>query len=1443
MHAEQQTALDSIFLFCFISHFLRSGKRPFVGCRRCMHGRLHACMHAGPHACMQAEIRRGPPGAGSHLAADNTRSSSSKSRSNISSKSSSRKMAAVDSGAAASSSGSKQQQPASSGWDELFARVTSGLDEGPPAMLSRVHAAALAARGALHGFGGIAGQQQQDQLGSAAAAAAAAAAELKGGGYDLSDSLLPAAAPAVSFGLRDGLAASLARYTRECRRLRSQGLLTDGLCWADVPAAAAAAAAAGSSSEASDAAAAGQQLQQQERLVGLEGSSSGVDVAAFRGLRLLYQQVALEARKAAEASQQQLLAAVDMERDLKGWAAAKAAIMQQLSLLPAAADTLALAGDSQEGGGGPQLQEQPHACLSPHPLLTQPEHELLFALPGLRLLQQQQDGRGLALLLQQLPAAAAAAAASAAVESEKPSALVSRSVCLPASLLDSWGVWTPEQQQHCSNWLRLLLGILRCVEAWRGGPPRERRGPLLWLVVCNALAALEEDRRLAAGAPDLLLQASKAAAAARGMGEQLCCSIDSVLPWLQLAAAEETGGDPAEVTPGSLWWPAIYLAFRSGDILCLLCLGAGAFLPSACCSFAAAAAAAIAAAAADPSAAAQQQQGQEQEQQAACFKEFGAYPPMLPFVCRQLVVLLLQTSVGAVLRNAADKEGQLAADALKAFLAAFPEAAALAPEATTARAWSDCFVLYPPQQQHQQQQQDEEEQRRQQQDDEQQTDAHLLLLLSLLRPDLWPPLRLSETLQQVTQEDFLHYKLMLLLAQAQQQQQQQQQVEATLLRGLRALVSKVKLQGPQFFDPQREQQQLAAAAAAEGGLLQQQQLLHSGWMDPQQHFAAALHVNFTFAWLLSLCGGFIDALLWLLRSYPFLRRVAMLLLQLCYRLGCFESAALLHLSSDALHEAAQAADGLAAAAPAAAAAAAAAAGGASAGAAGVAAGAAAAGGLPWADEGWALEWQERRAPSEGPMAEFLAEDMAEVIGSTFGCTDTASVKLVNRLLFAEEPVTKGLDGELRHAARGKLKAVLLAAIDGGLAGSDPVTKVTVLSLLPLFWSVPLLPAVVREAYSLLTRPGVLVGDSDAAEGDLPPGLLEALLLASQPQQQLRPQQHRFLANFSSSSSSSEPYRLEDELWGSYFVLMDADPTTTTSSRKGSPWAEFDIDAVGMGSSSSSSSSESEELLLRRQQLEERPFFFLLYCALRQEARRRGDLKTAFAAAWLMTDLRSAADTLADALSSQLFSDFTSEASVQRKELRAFFLRASSVLQRSSARLPRSLKLLAARGLFVCLLSGERFYEAMHAFNSMQRELRLLPDAREEIAAYFDSPHDPRLLAGLLDALVFLLEQLLAQGYLLENLLPFERLLTFHLGSRMLLGETHLTSGLLAAAAAAAAAVAAAAVGGTSNPRHSARQQFGALEAAAAGEQRDRDKTAEEFGKSAAADEAGNRAEC
>ena len=118
-------------------------------------------------------------------------------------------------------------------------------------------------------------------------------------------------------------------------------------------------------------------------------------------------------------------------------------------------------------------------------------------------------------------------------------------------------------------------------------------------------------------------------------------------------------------------------------------------------------------------------------------------------------------------------------------------------------------------------------------------------------------------LQQVTQEDFLHYKLVLLLAQA-QQQQKEQQLEATLLRGLRALVCKVKLQGPLFFDPQQQQLGLSQQQ-------QQQQQQQQGWTDPQHRISSALHVNFTYAWLLTLCGGVIDALLWLLNTYPFLR--------------------------------------------------------------------------------------------------------------------------------------------------------------------------------------------------------------------------------------------------------------------------------------------------------------------------------------------------------------------------------------------------------------------------------------------------------------------------------------------------------------------------------------------------------------------------------------------
>ncbi|CDJ44841.1 hypothetical protein, conserved [Eimeria tenella] len=621
-----------------------------------------------------------------------------------------------------------------------------------------------------------------------------------------------------------------------------------------------------------------------------------------------------------------------------------------------------------------------------------------------------------------------------------------------------------------------------------------------------------------------------------------------------------------------------------------------------------------------------------------------------------------------------------------------PTAAALSPEATTARSWSDCFVLHPPQQQQQQQE-----------DGAERTDPHLLLLLSLLRPDLWPPLKLSDTLQQVTQEDFLHYRLMLLLAQDQQQQQQQQQrgSDGFLLRGLRSLVSKVKLQGPLFFDPQQQHMEFAAAAAAGhgGGVLHRlQQQQQQPWCDPQQRIAAALHVNFTYAWLLTLCGGLIDALLWLLRTYPFLRRVALVLLLLCYRFGCFESAALLHLSSEALRQAAEAACGApAAAGPGASAAA---------GFDSAAAAAAAAGGGPWSDEAWAVERQQQGAPGEGPLATFLAEDLAAAIGSTFGCTDTPAAQLASRLLFAAVP-SPAPTGLLRCSARAQLKALLLAAMDRGLLGTAPLAKVFALSLLPLFWSVPLLPAVVREAYGALTRPGVLLGEGEAG---MSAGLLETLLLQEPEQQLRRPQQQRLVADCSSSSSSSGQRaapisRLEDELWGSYFVLLDADSSSSSSSSKkgsGSPWADFDCEPT---TDSSSSSSSSEELQQRRRLLEEHPFIFLLHCALRHEAKRRGDLRAAVAASWLLTDERNAAEALTDALSSQLFADFNTENSHQRRELKAFFLHAFNVLKRSSARVPRRLDLLAARGLFFSLLSSERFFEAMHAFNNMQQQLR------------------------------------------------------------------------------------------------------------------------------------------
>ena len=186
-----------------------------------------------------------------------------------------------------------------------------------------------------------------------------------------------------------------------------------------------------------------------------------------------------------------------------------------------------------------------------------------------------------------------------------------------------------------------------------------------------------------------------------------------------------------------------------------------------------------------------------------------------------------------------------------------------------------------------------------------------------------------------------------------------------------------------------------------------------------------------------------------------------------------------------------------------------------------------------------------------------------------------------------------------------------------------------LQLLPLFCSVPLLPAVLRESFGALGKQGILLGDADATEGDLLPGLLEDLLLRHQPQQ-LLPQQQRFTGDFSSSSTSNSERnglqcRLEEELWGSYFVLLDTGRSINSKKNSGSPWEDFDCDIlVDNNSRSSSSSCCNEELQQRRQLLEVRPFLFLLYCALRQEAKRRGDLRICLSASWLMTDKRCAA---------------------------------------------------------------------------------------------------------------------------------------------------------------------------------------------------------------------------
>lgn len=450
-------------------------------------------------------------------------------------------------------------------WGELVGRVSCG-DAAPPARIPSVHAAALAFKAAL----------QQLSPPSAGVAASGFAS------FALPKTALPAPDALGSLPQNGGLSAALAKYARACKRLAAPGGSLFLFEEEDSPA-------SGADSPPQPVKDAGTTAFPQSAT-----SFYGVDVAAFASLRRQSEKVGAAARRAALAAAAQTAAAAALEEDLRDWRLQRSELVRDwLSLQTEAAASLAeldvraeklaslatttdsakavfAAGSGLAGPSG-----------KPHPLLTHVENQLLLALRADVPLSGEEMQRRLPFhLFLQLPAAAVEAAAASAMEFSLPSAKTAADVALPPCQLDGWGACSPSQTFQFGSLVLLLLATLQTL---RESPQQQREGrssssafasaaaePLDAFIRCG-LAVLEDDRRKACGAPDLLRETSELLCQRLdGANSVFCCGCFLALPWLQQAAAELSALNAAETEAPfgeGLWWLAVYAAFRAGDLL------------------------------------------------------------------------------------------------------------------------------------------------------------------------------------------------------------------------------------------------------------------------------------------------------------------------------------------------------------------------------------------------------------------------------------------------------------------------------------------------------------------------------------------------------------------------------------------------------------------------------------------------------------------------------------------------------------------------------------------------------------------------------------------------------------------------------------------------------------------------------------------------------------
>ncbi|KFG99431.1 hypothetical protein TGVAND_276890 [Toxoplasma gondii VAND] len=315
-------------------------------------------------------------------------------------------------------------------------------------------------------------------------------------------------------------------------------------------------------------------------------------------------------------------------------------------------------------------------------------------------------------------------------------------------------------------------------------------------------------------------------------------------------AADGDAGESEKDERDAIWWRAVYYAFRTADIKCLIALGAGDFLPSGGCTFEQACAAVQAAALAPVDSGSQRDKEKEIRTSTDFGRSLPPQPPLLPFVCRHLLALVLSSSVEANRRNLPDvtvneEERKNVAE----MLAALPSADSLKPPSLPVII-GQLLLLYPPETVA-----TGETNRTTERQTRQGKDPYLPLLLSLINPSMWPPVNAAISLRRFLQEDFLHYKLHLALLSSSQALDSQ----SALSTSLQELAEKFRQRGAAYFD----------SSASNG-------------FSPSRD---RVHVNVGYPRMLAACGCCFQAVTWLMDNSSLFKRSSLLLLLLLRACG------------------------------------------------------------------------------------------------------------------------------------------------------------------------------------------------------------------------------------------------------------------------------------------------------------------------------------------------------------------------------------------------------------------------------------------------------------------------------------------------------------------------------------------------------------------------------